>query len=60
MTLEEYWDQIIQACYLDDADPIERWKETQQEIATIVKGLNELKIQKVHVEGTDADLRITI
>jgi len=60
MTLEEYWDQIIQACYLDDTDPIERWKETQLEIATIVKRLNELKIQKVHVEGEDADLWITI
>lgn len=60
MTLEEYREQIIKACYLDEADPIARRKQTQSEIKRIQHALNDLKIQKVHMEGQDADLRITI
>jgi aminopeptidase len=60
MTLEEYRNQIIQACYLDEADPIAKWKQTQEEITHIIQSLNALKIQKVHLEGEDVDLRVTI
>ena len=24
---EEYWDQIIKACFLDEDDPVKKWKE---------------------------------
>ena len=60
MSLEEYWGQIIKACYLDHDHPIEQRKKVQTEIERIQDRLNSLKIQKVHIEGEDADLRITI
>jgi aminopeptidase len=27
LSLEEYWNQIISACFLDEADPVQKWKE---------------------------------
>jgi aminopeptidase len=60
MSIEEYREQIIQACYLNEDDPIAKWRETQGKIEQIIQTLNTLKIQKVHIEGEDADLRITI
>ena len=27
MSSEEYWEQIIHACFLDEQDPIARWRE---------------------------------
>jgi aminopeptidase len=60
MSLEEYREQIIQACYLDQENPVEQRKKTQSEIEYFISALNDLKIQKVHLEGADADLRLTI
>jgi len=60
LTLEEYWQQIIKACYLDDEDPVARWQKTELEILTVKQKLNELNIKKVHIEGEGIDLHITI
>lgn len=60
MSAEKYWDQIIKACYLNEDDPVARWKDTDRQIKEICKKLNELQIEKVHIEGDDADLWITI
>ncbi|HCB51101.1 TPA: hypothetical protein DEP21_00710 [Patescibacteria group bacterium] len=49
MTLEDYWQQIIKACYLDFEDPIVEWKKTFSSIQTIIDKLNAMKIQTVHV-----------
>jgi len=49
MSLEEYWQQIIKACYLDFDDPIAEWKKTNAEIALIIQRLNAMKIQTVHM-----------
>jgi aminopeptidase len=55
LTIEEYWDQIIHACFLDQKDPIGKWKESMAEIERVKHRLNELHLQKVRVlsEGTD-------
>ncbi len=60
MTLEEYWEQIIEACYLREADPVEKWRQVQKEIESIRKKLNDLEIEKVHVVGEGIDLHIRI
>ena len=44
MGIEEYWQQMIKGCRLDDPDPIARW----------------LEIERVHIVGADADLWITL
>ena len=60
MPLEDYWQQIIQACYLDTEDPVEEWRSMAKRIEEIKHWLNELKIDTVKVEGEDADLTIKI
>jgi aminopeptidase len=56
----EYWQQIIQACFLDEEDPIARWREVSGQIGEYLVRLNELPIERLHVRGEDADLTITI
>ena len=60
MTLEEYWEQIIQACFLNEADPIAKWKEVFSENARIREKLNALDIRTVHVVGNDVNLHVSL
>jgi aminopeptidase len=61
-SLKEYWNQIIKACFLDEKNPIKKWKEVYKEIEMYKMRLNKLspKIDKLHVEGVDADLWIKL
>ena len=60
MSLQDYWEQIIHACYLDDPDPIKRWRETSNEQNRVKRRLDRLEIERLHVEGEDVDLWITL
>ncbi|MGH7156576.1 MAG: aminopeptidase [Candidatus Saccharimonadales bacterium] len=60
MSLEEYWKQIIQGCYLDKPNPITEWRKITEETRRVAKKLSGLMIDKVHVEGKDVDLWIKI
>lgn len=59
---KEYWNQIIKACFLDEKDPIKKWKQVYKEIEMYKSRLNKLspKIDKLHVKGEDVDLWITL
>ena len=58
MTEEEYWEQISNACYLNDADPIASWKKTVGEIERIRIALDALPITHLHVTGAQTNLRV--
>jgi len=60
MQLEEYWEQIITACYLQEDDPIARWKDTYKMITEIKNKLSALKIEYVHVTGKNIDLDVKV
>lgn len=60
MSLKAYWEQIIAACYLDDPDPVRRWKEVQAELERVRGALNALSIRTLRVTGPDADLQVGI
>lgn len=60
LTLKEYWDQIIKACFLDKADPITEWKKLTALQVDIKDKLNKLVIKSVHITGEDVDLHIRI
>jgi aminopeptidase len=60
MSTEEYWEQIIHACFLDSEDPISRWREVGERVTETRRWLDALDIERVHVQGEDVDLRITI
>ncbi|GEO12018.1 aminopeptidase [Segetibacter aerophilus] len=60
LTLEEYWEQIIEACYLREDDPVTKWKAVQKEIEDIKDKLDALEIEKLHIKGEDVDLEVQI
>jgi len=60
MTLKEYWDQIIKACFLNEKNPITKWKEVSKKMQGYMDKLNKMEIEKVHVKGADVDLHIKI
>ena len=60
ITLEEYWEQIIKACYLDKENPIEHWKKSIAEVERLKDKLDELKIEKLRIKGERVDLTIKL
>lgn len=60
LTLEEYWEQIIEACYLREEDPVAKWKTVQKEIEQIKDKLDGLQIEKLHIKGEDVDLHVQL
>ena len=53
---QEYWRQIIKACFLDKKDPVKEWTRAYVKMEKIRLKLNSLPIHKLHVKGPDADL----
>jgi aminopeptidase len=60
LSLEEYWQQIISACYLDEADPIAKWRKVSAEVQRVAQTLTDLRIKSLHVQGEDVDLHVTV
>ena len=60
LSLEEYWQQIINACFLDAADPIAEWRKVKTMQEKIRTNLNSLSIEWLHIKGVDADLRVQL
>lgn len=60
LSLEEYRNQIISACYLDENDSVAKWKEVNSQITSIKDKLNDLKLEYIHIIGEDEDLKLKI
>lgn len=60
MSLRKYWEEIIKGCYLNEEDPINKWRQTFAEIERIKAKLNSLDIQKLRIHAKDTDLIIGI
>jgi len=60
LTLDEYWNQIIEACYLREEDPVSKWKQIQREIEEIKNKLDALEIEKLNIQGDGVDLEVKI
>jgi len=58
LSLKEYWDQIIKACFLDEDNPVEKWREISKFQKDTLKKLNELRIDYLEVKGEDVDLKV--
>ncbi len=58
--VEIYWQQIIDACFLDSEDPLARWREVGTRLEETRQWLDGLEIERVHVEGEDVDLWVTV
>lgn len=60
LSLEAYWEQIIEACYLREEDPVSKWQAVQKEIEEIKEKLDALQIELLHIKGEDVDLHVQI
>lgn len=58
LSLDDYWQQIIKACFLDRNDPIKKWREVFRKIEIIKNKLTLLKIKKIHLLAEQTDLWI--
>lgn len=58
LSLDEYSDQIIKACWLHRRDPVAQWKQVYKNAREVKKWLNGLKIEKLHVQSQNVDLWI--
>lgn len=59
ISFDQYTREVIRACYLDQDDPVARWKETYKEMGAIKRWLNRMEVKSLHLESDTIDLRIT-
>lgn len=59
LSLEQYEEQIIKACYLDSDKPVKEWREIHRGAKAIKVWLDRLKVRTLHVESARTDLKIT-
>ncbi len=60
LSIEEYWQQIINACFLDHEDPVNEWRKMTKLQDEIKNKLNELEIEYVTMKGPDVDLKVQL
>lgn len=60
LSLEDYWQEIIKACFLDEKDPIAKWRQVASEQERVKKALNSMPIDKLHIVGEGTDLWISL
>ena len=60
MSLEAYWNEIIRACYLDEENPVEKWRLITSEVERVKDALDNLNIEKLRVKSENIDLIIGI
>ena len=59
MSIDDYTSQIAKAAFLNDKDPVARWKEVYGEVRQIKTRLNSMKVLEYRVESANIDLVIT-
>jgi len=58
LSLRQYTNQIIRACYLDKSDPVGAWKSVFRDAVAIKKWMNSMDVNYYHVESEGIDLKI--
>ena len=58
--LEDYWKQIIKACYLDKKDPIAEWKKISAEVQRVADKLTKMNIGTLNIKGKNIDMTYTL
>ncbi len=60
LSIKEYTDQIIKACYLDYEEPEKKWQEIFENAKQIKEFLNSLQMETLHLESENCDLYVTV
>lgn len=60
MSIEDYWREIIRACFLDQPDPKARWQTVSDQMRSYIEALNALPIDRLEIKGQDVDLQVCL
>ncbi len=60
LSISEYTDQIVKACYLDYERPEKKWQEIFENAKEIKEFLNSLPIRTLHLESERCDLMVSV
>ncbi|OGV96520.1 thermophilic metalloprotease (M29) superfamily [Microgenomates group bacterium RBG_16_45_19] len=60
LSLTDYWQEIIRACYLDDEQPVKQWQRLETEIKRLTRRLNQLEIETIKITGEGVNLTISL
>lgn len=60
LSLKQYAAQVAKACFLNEKDPVGKWKEVMKQIGQTGKWLNSLKIDRLHVQSTHMDFEVLL
>ena len=58
LTLKEYANQIVKACFLNEKNPVAKWKEVMRQIGDIGEWLSKLNMQRLHVQSAHMDFEV--
>lgn len=58
LSLRQYTEQVIRACYLNEKKPVTAWEHIYTDAQEIKKWLNGLKIKEYRVESKHMDIKI--
>lgn len=58
LSINEFWEQIIRACFLDNENPVSTWQKVFKDIERLKEKLNSLKIDKIRMISKDTDITI--
>jgi aminopeptidase len=56
LSMKQYETQVVRACYLDEQEPVGRWKGIFREAMAIKKWLSRMTIQALHIVSDHMDL----
>jgi aminopeptidase len=59
LSMTDYTQQIIKACFLNRTDPVSEWQRVYKNAQSIKKWLNSLKVDFFHIESKNIDLEVT-
>ncbi len=58
LSLEEYQEQIVKACFLDADNILEKWKNVRKTVTSLKKWLGSLSVRYFHIESENTDLKV--
>jgi aminopeptidase len=59
LSLQDYTNQIVKACFLNKVSPVSAWQNIFKNAVSIKKWLNRMRVKFFHVESENVDLEIT-
>ena len=59
LSMRQYANQIIKACYLDTKYPVKEWKMIYKDALAVKKWMNTMEVKYYHVQSKNIDLKIT-